>query len=320
MGWYTLDQLGSENWTAGGSSAFYPSFTSAEQLYWKETGAVPPLKMTVAPQDPIDASQDEQHFNAPMSQNNMIGGSGTGERGTLGLTNEYFSQAFLLETPAAWQHAKIAALASTAYVYSTILDEATGRIPILNNGPPAANHGGSGVPYVDGGMTLPLRADQVDIFDGATMDGVAQPLLNVPVNTNNGGYGGGIWGPSRSYGNDHAPSFANGIYQVFGSRHFLDAMYFSGNRSVYVVSTGDHPAHQVDTKGGVRYYGLNNRCCEIRGSHWARRDKILPAALGETTISNEHISMTCSSKTIGTNKRTVRLSMVPGAPIIVVIT
>jgi hypothetical protein len=282
--WYTLDQTGQENWTSGSSratSSLLPQFTSQEQLYWKETGTVVPLRMTTAASaigDPTDYGNWCQHVYEPLSRNNVIGGSNPGSRPDLGIVNEYMAQAWLLQDATHWLRARIFALSGTQYQEGSMLNEATGRIPVLNNGPPAANHGGGGGSYPQlGGPRLNVYAF------GSQIGGLAAPLENVPVNVSQ--YTGGIWGDGPSYRPDHAPSFGNQMYTIFGSRHYLDALYFAGNRANYQVpsgpgiAAGNGPANW-DTVGGVSYFGLFWGCCERRGAFWAYRDKMLPAAFG----------------------------------------
>lgn len=281
--WFTLDQTGLENWTNGTSrttSPFLPAFTQSEIAYWEQTGTVPPLKIT----PPVDTSivthtNYEYEVYAPMAIGVMGGVSSPGERPPIGLTSEYFSQAFLLQTPQAWQLARQAALSFGSWSFGTILDERTARIPAYNNGPPAASHGGGGTPYTEGPLTIPLHPGTIDIFDGFTMDGLTQPRSGIPQ-ANYSGYAAGPFGAGRHFSNDHKPAWGNGVYQIFGSEHYLAEIYQIAASTVPPVSTGDQIAHQTDTKNGVRFYGLHQNCCEIRGTWWATRDKMSCAAYG----------------------------------------
>jgi hypothetical protein len=297
MSWYAVDQTGLENWTSGtarASSPLLPQFSAQEQLYWKQTGTVPPLRLTQTPSDPTSYGNWLTNYYEPLSRNNIIGGSGVGGRSDLGLVNEYWAQAFLLETPTAWQRARVFSLGSTHYPYGSLLNEATGRIPVINNGPPAANHGGSGSPY----PTLGAPHPQIYIGDNSASDfnNVIQPLEDIPVNTGTGmRYTGGIWGGGRVWANDHDPSFGNGMYTIFGSRHYLDALYFNGNRAGYVVTYGG-VGYTDAIVSGVHYYGLYyDSYNERRGGFWAFREKMLPAALGgdsnpERTYFNDQLA------------------------------
>jgi hypothetical protein len=212
-----------------------------------------------------------------MSRVTTIGGSGVGARADIGLVNEWAAQAFLLETQPAWEHMRLFALAGDHYPIATLLNEATGRIPVDNNGPPGPDHGGAGGAYPILGAPQP----NLYIFDPVSIyfEGVAKPLINTPVAST--GYLGGIWGSGlRSYGNDHEPSFHNMVYTIFGSRHYLDDLYFAGNRQIVWQQTGNFFGAKDNTVGGVHYWGLHLYCCEFRGDFWGHRDALLPAALG----------------------------------------
>lgn len=282
MSWHTTDQTGAENWTNGTSrvvTSLYPQFSAAEQLYWKETGTIPPLRITAGsvPSDPINGVTWLDYNYEPMSRVTTIGGSGVGSRADIGLVNEWAAQAFLLETQTTWEHMRLFALAGDHYPIATLLNEATGRIPVDNNGPPGADHGGAGGSYPLLGAPQP----NLYIFDPVSIyfDGVAKPLINTPVAST--GYLGGIWGSGlRSYGNDHEPSFQNMVYTIFGSRHYLDDLYFAGNRQIVWQQTGNFFGAKDNTVAGVHYWGLHLYCCEFRGDFWGHRDALLPAALG----------------------------------------
>lgn len=283
LNWKTLDQTGLENWTNGTArttSPLLPSFTPTELTYWEQTGTVPPLKIT-SPVDTATIAFTDYNYpiNAPMAIGIMGGVSSPSERSPLGLTNEHFAQAILLQTPAAWRNARLAALSFGAWSFGTMLDERTARIPAFNNGPPAANHAGGGTAYTEGSLTLPIFASTVDLFDGSTMDGLTAPRSGTPQ-ASYSGYAAGPFGAGRHFSNDHKPSWGNGIYQIFGSEHYLADVYQIAASTVPPVSTGDLVSHQTDTVNGVRYHGLHQNCCEIRGTWWATRDKMNCAAYG----------------------------------------
>lgn len=291
LAWWTVDQNAADNWTSGTNrttSPLLPAFTPSEITYWEQSGNVPPLKIT----PPVDTNlinhgSYEWIYYAPMAINNMGGLGGTGDRPQLALTSEYFTQAFLLETPEAWRLARLAALSQGTWSFGSTYDERTARTPAMNNGSPAANHGGSGTAYTDGSLTIPLLAGTVDILDGAYMDGLTQPLQSVPV-ADYSGYAAGVFGSSRHFSTDHYPSWSNGTLQVLGNRHYYDLLYTSMFSAVASESIGDlHGYHQTDTLNGVRYYGLHVLCCQIRGSYWASRDKGNCAAYGADSATYE---------------------------------
>ena len=295
--WYTLDQTGLENWQIGGSrvtSPLLPQFTTAEQTYWKETGTIPPLRLTT----PVSAIADPTSYGGyssypyyqPLTRGLVIGGSGVGARPDIGLTNEFWSRAWLVQSTAFWQKARVFSLGSVSYPDATMLDETIGRIPELNNGPPGANHAGAGGSYPSGCTTncqLGPPRFGVEAMDYNVFSGVAMTQLNLPVTTSNSpSYFGSFFGWGSGYRNDHVPSFLNGMYTIFGSRHYLDAMYFAGNRTHYQMAPGpglSNPANggaTDDTIGGVHYYGLHYGQAEPRATGWALRDQMLPAFLG----------------------------------------
>lgn len=289
--WYTLDPTGLENWAAGGSrstSPLLPQFTSSEQMYWKQTGTIPPLRLTT----PASSVGDPTGYGGlwsypyyePMGRSLVIGGSGVGGRPDLGIVSEYGSQAWLLQDVMHWQRARVYSLQGVNYPDATMLNEVTGRVPVLNNGPPGADHAGTGGSYPQLGSPVP----GVQAIEGNIYNNVRMTLLNVPVSTGSvtSNYFGGIWGQGIGFRNDHMPSFWNMMYVVFGSRHYLDQMYFLGNRSHYQMNPGPglsgglNAGAQDDTVSGVHYYGLFYGQVEPRATYWAYRDQMLPAFLG----------------------------------------
>jgi hypothetical protein len=203
MHWFTADQDANENWTSGTSrvvSPFFPAFTASEQLYWKQTGLFPPLKLA-----------------SPLAMDNGV----------------------------------------------------------LN-----PDHSASGTPYTEGSTTFPLLAGTVYFLGiDSAYDGIAPPLNNVPVAAYQYYDGAGL-GSGRAFGANHKPAYADGLYQFFGARHLLDEYYLYGAASLFQISTGDRLAHQTDTIGGKRYYGIDIMSDEVRGSWWARRAKMACAAYG----------------------------------------
>jgi hypothetical protein len=163
-----------------------------------------------------------------------------------------------------------------------LLNEATGRIPAMNNGPPVGPGGnGIGHAYSDLGAPHP--------------DGVwANPLQGVP--NPNIDYLGGFWGtPSGTY-ISHEPAFDSLTYLVFGSRYQLDLIYLHANRTAYFgTNIGPGVGLRDDIQGGNHYWSLFIDCCQTRGSSWAYRDKIFAAMLGadanqESVYANDVIT------------------------------
>ena len=283
MSWYTVDQTGAENWTNGAArtvSSLYPAMSAAERLYWKETGTVPPLAEDVTPAgDPAPKNLPLVYNYEPLSRTVITGGSGVGDRPELGVVSEWAAEAFLLQSQKAWQNMRAVALSATSYPESSVLNEASGHIPAVNNGPPGSNHAGAGGAY----PTLGAPQPGVYVLNGVFNSGVVNPLLDNPIRGSQYGYITGSWGggPS-SYGNDHYPAFNNMMYTIFGDRHYLDALYLTGNRQISDIQPGPSPVGYRDyILNGVHYYGLFSYCqCERRGNFWSWRDIMLPAALG----------------------------------------
>jgi hypothetical protein len=299
MSWYTLDWTGLENWTSGTTARYtsplLPKFAAPELAYWRKTGVIPPLNLAMDSYfrnnplpETVSSASGLVNLYEPLNRGVAVAGSGVGGRPDLGLVGEYFSQAFLTGDLIRWQKARIFTLVSVHYVNGSLLNEATGRIPVLNNGPPCADpsvcptaHTGSGASYNQ--LGAPFK--ELQLFAGSDTTGALQavPLDNVPVNDGaNHYYTYNFWYFGYSDGNDHAPAWNNGLYTIFGSRHYLDAMYFGGDRANYVTSAYNYlpEGRQHVTVNGLTYYGLFWGCCERRGAFWAYRDKMLPAALG----------------------------------------
>lgn len=278
-GWYTWAQDAKENWTNGTArtvSSLYPAFTTAEKRYWEETGSILPFKANPTTDFTFNYLDYNLPYYSPLGIQNMGGGTSGGERAQLGTQSDWMARAFVTERPAEWDLARLAASAMGSEPYGVLRDEITGRIPIYNNGPPAANHGGGGV-YKEGNTTFPNHPGTIDIFGGTNMDGLTVPLQATPEP----GYFNYSSGYFTQDGNDHVASFTNGWYQIHGGRAALDAVYTVADRSVPAVSTDDLIAfHQTSTINGVRFYGLHNSCCQIRGAFWAHRDKTIGAAYG----------------------------------------
>jgi hypothetical protein len=159
--WYTVAQDGRENWTSGTSrnvSPLYPAFVASEKAYWEQSGAIPPIDFNqpFTPQQLNTGNWLSFNYN-PLSRVNVTGGNGGGIRPEIGLISEWAFEAFMPETPASWDKMRVFDLAGAAYPYTTLLNEATGRIPALNNGPPTGPRGnGTGASYA------PFDAPQKD--------------------------------------------------------------------------------------------------------------------------------------------------------------
>jgi len=285
-GWYTWMPDAKENWTVGTTSArtvsnLYPSLSTAEIQYWKESGSVMPFKPNDTGTGPFNYIDYNTPYYTPQGLGPMGGGGGGAERSPLGVESDYFAQALITERVDRWDMARFAAYAWPSWPSSVMREEVTGRIPIFNNGPPAANHGGGGGSYTEGSVTFPTNhAGTVDIFTGTNMDGLVFPREGTPEAAYSGapGYNTGLF---TSGGNDHVPAYSDGWYQFHGGRAALDAVYTIANRQFPSISTGDLMVeHQTSTVNGVRFYGLHNVCCQVRGAYWMHRDTSMAAAYG----------------------------------------
>lgn len=288
-GWYTWKQDAKENWTSGSTSRFvsnlYPKFTTAQQLYWKETGAVLPFKPkpgeVAAWPYGINFGQGNIPYYGPLGAGNVMGGGSTGgEHEYLGTTSDFVAYAINIEDPHQWDMLALQSAASIGAPQGYVLDEVTGRFPMLNNGPPAANHGGSGVPYVENGVTLPIYPNTFDYIPNGNIapGSFAAPLENVP----DASYSGYKYGAQPNNGSgDHAPSSTNGPYQFLGSRSALQSVYAQATHMALSSTLGNAVVlRQAATINGVTYYGVHNACCQVRGAYWHHRDKMMAAAFG----------------------------------------
>ena len=79
----------------------------------------------------------------PFTRGSVIGGQGVGARPDLGFPNSFAAQAFIAGSASDWRTAKIYSTVASTYLYGTLLDEASGRIAVMNNGPPTGP-GGNG--------------------------------------------------------------------------------------------------------------------------------------------------------------------------------
>jgi hypothetical protein len=293
--WQTLDWSGLDNWSLFGTTTrvtrkVYPAFTAAEARYWQESGLVIPLNLSqpTAPLGPDYSNGLGTNFE-PMGRLNVIGGGGPGTRPDLGITNEWANKAFITQAEADWDLARLFTLGTSMHGYSTLLDESTGRISALNNGPPTGPGGnGNGAAYAGLG---PLRNQTTWLgltLGGPPYDlGIAEPDRTLPpgaiYDISGGVFNGGT-------GNDHMPSFDGFTYMVFGDRHFLDLMQWHGERGFLQQRVGPGPElgqgyyrdnNATFTDGNVyHYWGLTTVCCQGRGSAWLTRDVTNPAALG----------------------------------------
>jgi hypothetical protein len=292
--WQTLDASGQDNWSPFGSTTrvtrkIYPAFTSAEKLYWEETGLIIPINVSQpTPTPPILYGYGLGNFYEPFGRLDVIGTSVGGPRPDLGISGEFATTAFITEAQQDWDLARLFTLGTSMHGYSTLLNESTGRISVLNNGPPVGPGGnGNGGSYA--GLGAPQN--QLGLLNGqqtgpAGVIGIADAVRNQP----NPSYdiSGGLF--QGGTGIDHMPSFDGFTYMVFGDRHFLDLMQWHGNRDFLQQRVGPGPElgqgyyrdnNATFTDGNVyHYWGLLTLCCQTRGSDWLIRDVTYAATFG----------------------------------------
>jgi hypothetical protein len=283
-----LDQTGLPNWAPHGSTArttrkLYPAFSAAEKQYWEQTGLVIPLNLTQSVHNfsPQASNGNSPYYN-PNAAGNVIGGTGGGDRPDLGIISEWAAQAFIVGDQPSWDYARLFTLGTTTYANGMYLNEATGRIPPLNNGPPTGPGGnGSGTPYPVLGAPMP----QVSTAEGGT--GLAIPPLDQPNPAYPAYFGQWTAGSYIS----HMPSFAGLTYMVFGDRLWLNMMRLNANRDYAQQRIGPGPelgqGYRRDnnaqfTDGNIyHYYAILYDCCQGRGYAWMIRDITYAATFGD---------------------------------------
>ena len=140
--WLTLDSTMADNWSPGGSTTrvtrdVIEALTTTEKQYWEQTGLIMPIVLNQTPQAlGPPCSDGGQAYYEPFTVGPVIGGTGTGFRADLSFPNEFAAQAWANGGATNWNLAKLFSISVLASPYTTLLDEATGRIPALNNGAP----------------------------------------------------------------------------------------------------------------------------------------------------------------------------------------
>ena len=228
--WQDEDASADQSWATRGSTArftrrIYPAFTAAEKLYWEQTGLIEPINTAQTASVAIPWSHELTLLYDPFSKGNVIGTTGTGERPDLGFTNEWNNQAFLTEAQDDWFTSRLFAMGSQTHGWSTLLDESTGRIPVLNNGPPTGPAGnGVGGSYGSGtNSAIALGAPQNQIsYNAGYFNGVTSPNQNIPNSTVDWRC---VWIGCGTY-ISHVPNFVSYNYWIFGERLYLDFAVF----------------------------------------------------------------------------------------------
>lgn len=284
-----LDQTGLPNWSPFGTTTrvvrkIYPNFTAAEKLYWEQTGLVIPLNLsqTINPSTPSPNNHMSPYYT-PNGTGVVIGGSGTGPRPDLGIISRWAVQAFIVGGEVNWDYARLFTLGSPTHGTATILNEATGRIPVMNNGPPTGA-GGNGAGGSYAGLGAPHNQTAFSGFGPQDMVDINNTIPSAATPAAYGQFGTGTY-------LSHMPSFDSLTYMIFGDRHWLDLMRFQGNRAYSIQRTGPGPElgqgylrdnNAKFTDGNTyHYYGILYDCCQGRGYAWMMRDIINPAAFGD---------------------------------------
>lgn len=305
--WQTLDSTGLLNWSPFGTTTrvtrkVYPVLTSAERKYWKQSGVVVPLYESFTPTAGRTNWGHGQGINyEPFGAMNVTGSTVGGTLPDRGIVSDFAAQAFITQSQTNWDTARLFTYGSSIHGFSTILDESTGRISAMNNGPPTGPGGnGNGGTYAELG---PLR-NQIywgTPMSAGTITGLAVPLDLVPTycqpligqNCHYSGGGQPSNGSSVGYGTylSHMPSFDGFSYIVFGERQFLDMLQWHANRDFAQQRPGPGPElgqgyYRDNNAIGPdaqqhHYWGLLTICCDGRGSAWMMRDVLYGAVFGQ---------------------------------------
>jgi hypothetical protein len=285
--WQDEDTSADQNWATRGSTArftrrIYPAFTNAEKTYWQESGLVPPIYLgQPTPNVPVQWRYETTLAYNPFSKDNVRGNADPGERPDIGFINEWSAQAFVDGTQTNWYYSRLYTMGAQSHGASTLLDESTGRIPVLNNGPPTGPGGnGVGGSYGTGtnaSVALGIPQNQTS-WSGNYFHGITQPRQGVP-NTLISQWQCGIWLNCGTY-ISHIPNFVSLSYLIFGERLYLDSTYFDPNRDLLQLPPGPGDSYRDDIIAGNHYWGLTIACCQGRGSAWALRDRTFAAASG----------------------------------------
>jgi hypothetical protein len=294
----TLDSTGQDNWSPIGTTTrvtrkVYPAFTAAEAQYWEESGVILPINRaqtvgTLGPRWNLGGGVNYE----PEGAMNITGGTGGGTRPDLGVSGEYAAKAWVTQAQGDWDLARLFTLGTTIQGFATMLDEESGRISPLNDGPPVGAGGnGTGGTYAGLG---PLR-NQIawTLPQNVPVQGLAQPLDFVPnACCHYAGGGQPSNGSSTGFGTslDHMPSFDGFTYLIFGDRHWLDLIQWQANAMFAQQRVGPGPElgqgfyrdnNAKFTNGNTyHYWGLLTVCCQGRGSAWLIRDVEYAAAFG----------------------------------------
>jgi Protein of unknown function (DUF3383)/Flagellin hook IN motif len=194
MSWHTLAPDTGEPWSDGATvsySAWQPAFDqgpfNGERRYWEETGTITPISLDQTANVKYNFLASGNYYYQPMGRGNLEGGGAGGERPELDIMNQFAAACWVTMRASDCLHARNLSLSESIYPWGAWLNEATGRIPALNNGPPVGTGGGQGGSYRALGTANPAPS----IFTLSRPDaaaGVTLPLAQAPIK-NGGGAG-----------------------------------------------------------------------------------------------------------------------------------
>jgi hypothetical protein len=306
--WYTLSSTTQEPWSDGTNVSFSPwqpafdqgSFTG-ERLYWEESSIVPPIRLSQStPNVVYDLLNDGNYYYTPLGRGPLVGGNGPSDRPELDILNQFASQAWLKQDATSWVYARSLTLSGAAYPFADLLNEITGRMPALNNGPAVPPGGGAGGSYglmgaalQDGTHDFSLAAIAGNLV--ADNFGVALPLAGAPINLE-WGQQGQIFSVNATYGiawwdvgggsccqPNHEPEFEGLTYSVWGAEWALDRVYSHAARVSEIERQQALP-----NDGGRVYYNIFSGVDDIRGGWWIYRQLSNCAAFGDDTRDEQH--------------------------------
>jgi hypothetical protein len=292
MSWTTVDATTDENWAPAGGGAtrttrpVYPGLTAPEKFYWEQTGVVTPITSNQPSRAISSIRYDlglDGNYHA-MGRNNVIGEIGGAKRPDLGFPNEFGSYCWAVQTLAACRVARVFSLSASMYPIRSLLNEATGSIPAINNGPPTGP-GGNGV----GGSYSQLGAPMPSTVVNKAANVVA-PLEGVPSSIMSN-WESGVFASTGGTYISHEPNFPGFTFAMWGWRGYLDLLWQETNGIFSVIDTyastsglGFEGVRNIQSNGNLQtgpvYAAVMVNCCQNRGSARMLWNDTLAAALG----------------------------------------
>jgi hypothetical protein len=315
--WYTADPDGQPLWTGSPSSEpFEVAFdhggtdgTPVERNYWMSSGVIPAFHLEDAAywEGYVPFSNVQQSYAHstgyywPGGVTMNTGGSSGGQRGDIGIVTEWGARWWFLPQPSRYRWVRMFALDGESFPATSILNEATGYPPTVNNGAPLPGLGGGGTPYSGLGNLYPhmsnllIHNDFTNVVEPAS--GTNGGLLD---DTNAWWYG--PW-PTGIYP-DHQAAYSSAFnYPIQGTHYGLEAQLMQMQRSItvhddfganYAAETRPQSrtftipsSSGTPTYAGVTFYGSHPIGDDYqqgpRSSGWQMRALGLAAAMGADT-------------------------------------